>query len=539
MGAVAYTSGSGSFNVPSVVQRIWVSAIGAGANGFSTPTGNGGGGGGWGYGAASIFSTSISYSVGFPSSCAGITGFNGSGASGGGFSAPNGGNGGTGVAGTNSAGGAAGGVSGSGSGASFAANSGSIFGGGGGYVSYTGGGGNGNNGFGGTTSGGNASGNVAGNGASYGGGGGGARLGVFNTVIATNGSGGSGFLYVSWIDMSAGSTTLRSGQTTTVSWSSPVTSGSQNVSYINNGTSNITQSFTVTDNRNSQSTITFTILPAVRINSFTVNPNPQTSGSDGIPNYNTTLSWTTTGATSVSISNIGAVSANGSTAVTDLPQSVAGVTSPATRTYTLTASDGFNTATASITVSVFNDNTPNDYSIPNQNNLEPDTFYVIDLGAITGIDMVTNVIGGPGVTVSKNNLQNYVSSITIVNNDSVQLRFRSDPFNQDPSGLPSASKSLYVDIGTVKRFFSVFTRAPDVNETFNLPDETGYVPYPDIDTVSEPSLPYLTSDTLTIDDIELQNPSGVEFKTSNPNTQVRIKRQGATTFSDWIDVRSI
>jgi hypothetical protein len=57
--------------------------------------------------------------------------------------------------------------------------------------------------------------------------------------------------------------------------------------------------------------------------------------------------------------------------------------------------------------------------------------------------------------------------------------------------------------------------------------------------VSEPSLPYLTSDTLTIDDIELQNPSGVEFKTSNPNTQVRIKRQGATTFSDWIDVRSI
>jgi hypothetical protein len=378
-----------------------------------------------------------------------------------------------------------------------------------------------------------------GTGGAFGGGGGGA-WGVGGGTNPQGGPGAGGAVYASWINLSVSKTTLRSNEPISVSYNSPVGSGSQPVSYTNNGTSNITQTYERIDSRNARSIITFTILPAARIVSFTANPNPQTSGFDGIPNYDVTLSWITAGATTASITNIGSVSANGSVTVTDLPQSVAGSNSPATRTYTLTVSDGFNSASSTITVSVYNDNTPNDYSIPSRTNLEPNTFYVTDLGAITGIDMVTNVIGGPGVTVSKNNLQNYVSSITIVNNDSVQVRFITDAFNQDPAGLPTAPKSLYIDIGPVRRFFTVFTRAPDVNETFNLPDETGFVPYPDIDTIlAEPSLPYLTSDTLTVDDIELQNPSGVEIKTDNPNMQVRKKLTGSDTWGPWQDLRSI
>jgi hypothetical protein len=555
MGVAVRSASSGTISISPSATRVWVSCIGGGANGPKT-TSNlpGGGGGGWGYGVVNVSSSTISYAAGGSggnSSCLGIAGFAGSSnGSGGGFAGPSGANGGSGVNGSvgngldGFGGGSAGGVGGRGPYAAACTGCRFISTGAGGYTlcgtNVTGGGGNGNNGFGGTVAGAAGSTSKAGNGGSYGGGGGTVYFAIYAPCNPGDGFGAPGAVAVAWIDLSAGATTLRSGQSTTVSWNSYFDgAGSETVSYTNNGTSNITQTYTRTDSRGAQSTITFTILPAARIVSFTANPNPQTSGFDGVPNFDTILSWTTAGATSASITNIGAVSANGSVTITDLPQSVAGVTSPATRTYTLTISDGFNTATSSITVSVFNDNTPNDYSVSNQSNLEPDTFYVINLGAITGIDMVTNVVGGPGVTVSKNNLQNYVSSITIVNNDSVQLRFRSDSFNQDPAGLPTATRGLYIDIGSLRRFFTISTRAPDVNETFNLPDETGYVPYPDIDTINEPSIPYLTSDTLTVDDIELQDPSGVEIKTSNPNTQIRKKIPGSLNWGPWEDVRSI
>ena len=351
------------------------------------------------------------------------------------------------------------------------------------------------------------------------------------------GNGGTGVVYVSWIDLTVSKTTLRSSEPITVSWSSPVDSGSQTVSYTNNGTTNITETYTKTDSRGAQSTITFTILPAVRITSFTANPNPQTSGIDGVPNYDTQLSWSAIGATSASINqSIGNVSGSGSTTVTNLPQSTAGSNSPASRTYTLTASDGFSTDTATVTVSVYNDNTPNNFSLPNQNNVNPNTSVTVS-STISGIDMVTSVNGGPGVQVSTNG-SSFSSNTTITNNQTVYARVTSLGFNQSPNGLTN-SREFYVDVGTLRRFFTVTTKAPDVNELFNFPDQSDKVPYPDIDTINEPSEPYIVSNELDIDDIELINPSGVEIRTNNGNIQVRIKRQGASSVSGWTNVRQI
>jgi hypothetical protein len=291
----------------------------------------------------------------------------------------------------------------------------------------------------------------------------------------------------------------------------------------------------------------------VDITSFTANPNPQTSGSDGVSNYDTTLSWvvnsvifpltytitsgtfTTSGTTNTTAGNV---------TITNLPQSEAGVTSPATRTYTLTMTDGATSDTSSVTVSVYNDNTPNNYTIPDQNNVEPSTVITIQIGPITGIDMLTNVTGGSGVSVSNNNI-NYSSFTTVQNNQDIYIRVTSLPFNTDPNGLTNTA-SFSVTVGTVQRFFTLTTRAPDVNETFNFSNKEDYVPYPDIDTIPDPdadirnqSNPYLVSETLLIDDIELGSPTGVEIKVDNPNAQIRVKRSGSSTFENWQDVRSI
>jgi hypothetical protein len=282
------------------------------------------------------------------------------------------------------------------------------------------------------------------------------------------------------------------------------------------------------------------------LTSFSAFPNPQTSGSDGIPNYNTTLSWSISATTSVRINGSVVQSFGSPTTVTsstnrtDLPQSTAGSNSPATKTYTITSSHptvgGPLTLSSSVTVEVYNDNTPNNFSLPNQNNVNPNTAITVS-STISGIDMVTSVNGGPGVQVSTNG-SSFSSNTTITNNQTVYAKVTSLGFNQSPNGLTN-SADFYVDVGTLRRFFTVTTRAPDVNETFNLPDEVDRVPYPDIDTIDEPSEEYIVSNTLSVDDIELINPSGVEIRTNNGNTQVRIKRQGASSFSGWTDVRQI
>jgi hypothetical protein len=302
-----------------------------------------------------------------------------------------------------------------------------------------------------------------------------------------------------------------------------------------------------------QSSTTFSGIPFVTIsyelvtpviNSFTATPNPQTSGNDGIPNYNTSLSWSTTDAQTVTITNIGSVSVSGGSTITDLPQSTAGSISPATRSYTLTACTGGVCVSSSVTVSVTNDNTPNNYTVPSPTNLEPSSLTTIQVGPITGIDMVTSVTGGPGTSVSTNNV-NFSSSVTIQNNGIFYVRVTSPPFNTSPDGLTNTA-SFSVTVGTVQRFFTVTTRAPDVNETFNYSNQSDYVPYPDIDTIPDPdadirnqSNPYIQTNTLLIDDVELGNPYGVEIKVDNPNSQVRIRRSGQASFGTWQDVRSI
>ena len=276
------------------------------------------------------------------------------------------------------------------------------------------------------------------------------------------------------------------------------------------------------------------------IDSFTANPNPQTSGLSGIPSYSTTLSWTTTDAQSVTLSENGAVAADGSRTVSNLPQSVAGSNSPASKTYTLTACTGGVCVSRTITVSVYNDNNPPAFTIPNQTNLEPNQSYIINVGTIGSsvIDMVTGVTGLNGATVSKNNTNSWTTTMTIDPNNSVQVRFFSLGFNQSPEGLTN-STTYGVTIGTQTAYFTATTRAPDVNETFNLPNESDRVPYPDIDTIDEPSEEYIVSNTLSVDDIELQNPSGVEIRTNNGNAQIRKKITGTSTWGSWQDVRSI
>jgi hypothetical protein len=290
------------------------------------------------------------------------------------------------------------------------------------------------------------------------------------------------------------------------------------------------------------------------INSFTASPNPQTSGTDGTPNYNTTLSYNYSAATLVRIDGVtvasysSPVSSNSSQNRTDLPQSIVGTSSPATKTYTLTTFhptvDGPLTLSRTVTVSVTNDSTPDNYTVPNQNNVEPSTVITIIVGPITGIDMVTGVTGGTGVSVSNNNV-NFSSFTTIQNNQNVYVRVTSLPFSTDPSGLTNAA-SFDVTIGTVQRFFTVTTRAPDVNETFNFVDRDDYVPFPDIDTIPDPdsdirnqSNEYLISETLLVDDVELGNPNGVEIKLDKPDAQIRVKRFGESTFGSWQNVREI
>ena len=286
-------------------------------------------------------------------------------------------------------------------------------------------------------------------------------------------------------------------------------------------------------------TVTYNPTPPPEITSFTANPNPQTSGLDGVPDSTTQFSWTSTNTASASINkSVGSVTTSGSITIDTGLQSVAGSNSPATKSYILTVVglDGSTVSSAPLTVSVYNDNTPNNFSLPNQNNVEPNTSITVS-STISGIDMVTSVNGGPGVQVSTNG-SSFSSNTTITNNQTLYAKVTSLGFNQDPSGLTN-SKEFYVDVGTLRRYFTVTTRAPDVNETFNLPDEVDRVPYPDIDTINEPSEQFIVSNTLSIDDIELVDPNGVEIRTNNSNVQVRIKRQGASSFSGWTDVKQI
>ena len=300
----------------------------------------------------------------------------------------------------------------------------------------------------------------------------------------------------------------------------------------------VTLTGSTTNFTNSYISVFYTLFTPV-INTFIASPNPQTSGNDGIPNYDTTLTWTATDALTFSLDNgIGTVT-GGTYPITNLPQSTTGSNSPASRTYTLTACTGSVCDTEVLTVSVYNDNVATDnFTVDNRTNLEPNTTYTYSIGQLTGVDMNTTVSGGPGVSVSQDG-NTFSSSINAVPLSNIRIRFISLDFNKDPNGLTN-SQSLYVDIGPLRKFFTATTRAPDVNETFDIANESDNLPYPDIDTIPSPSpVQYIVSNTLLVNDIELSNPDGVEIKTNNSNVQVRKKISGTSTWGSWIDVRSI
>ena len=148
--------------------------------------------------------------------------------------------------------------------------------------------------------------------------------------------------------------TIAAGQSSQLTW---VVQGASSVS-IDNGVGNVaaTGSTTVTPATTTTYTLT-AVAPAGNVTAtatVTVNPavngtgNPQIIRFEGSPlsiqpGQQSTLSWTTSGATTVSISGVGSVTLNGSTTV-----------SPAqTTTYTLsaTSSDG-KTVTAPVTITV-------------------------------------------------------------------------------------------------------------------------------------------------------------------------------------------
>lgn len=289
------------------------------------------------------------------------------------------------------------------------------------------------------------------------------------------------------------------------------------------------------------------------INSFEISPDPQDSNT-GVPSNTVTISWSVSNANSVTITDLGSVALSGSSTFSTGLQSVAGSNSPATKTYTLTACAGSVCNTATVTAQVFNDNTPNTFKIPDQLNKEPNEVLTITTQEISGIDMPTFVIAGPGVAVETDG-GGFSSQRIITNGQRLTIRVTTEPFNTDENGLVN-EKTVYVTIGTVQFNFLVQTRPPVVLELFDFGDNQFTIPYPKIDTTDEISQPYIGSPTIveeTVSDwqVELENPFGVQIKTkdikysppttteftdiSSQNTsqaQVNIKRQGEIDFDD-------
>ena len=212
-------------------------------------------------------------------------------------------------------------------------------------------------------------------------------------------------------------------------------------------------------------------VPVPVINYFYYSPEPQTSGVDGIPNYDVQQYWGSTDGLTATITNlstgfVAGVGPSGTRTLTTLPQSTAGSNSPASRSFTLTVCNELNECVSrTITVEVYNDNTSNDFFLPNQNNVEPNTAITVST-TISEIDMATSVNGGPGVQVSTNN-SSFSSNTIITNNQTLYVRVTSLPFNTNPSGLTN-SIQFYVDVGPLRRYFTVTTRAPVPTVTFSL-----------------------------------------------------------------------
>jgi len=276
------------------------------------------------------------------------------------------------------------------------------------------------------------------------------------------------------------------------------------------------------------------------ISGFSASPNPQTSGTDGIPNYNTTLSWGYSNATSLTLTSsageswdvLGTTSRN----ITNLPQSTG---SGATRSYTLTANNPDRPAVSeTIIVTVYNDNTPSNTWTTTFSNLDENTEYAKLLGTLSGIDMTTKVsCPTSGVFFANGANGSYANPQYFTNGQSVYIKMTTLDFNTDLSGLSSNAtygktntKTVSVTVGSLGAFnVSFVTRPPVIKETFDFDGQSGNYPYEDIDLITNNPTSTLVTQTLNMDDIEIDMP----IATDDPNVQIKINN------GSWQNIQEI
>lgn len=278
---------------------------------------------------------------------------------------------------------------------------------------------------------------------------------------------------------------------------------------------------------------------AVNIVSFSATPNPLTSGSTGIPESEIQLLWSVENASKIEIDqNVGDVTGKFSINVDTGLKSDGNKPSrsPAKKLYTLTAigDSPSDIRTKNLNVFVYNDNVPNNFEIPNFAGLEQNQQYTHNIGPISGIDMITVARGSVNTQLEKNGDGAFSRTIFIENNDVLSVKFFTAPFSTDPRGLPN-TRELYVDIGPVRKYFTVETRAPREDEQLNFGDNKFGVPFPTPSGNDEGSTEYLVSPTtLSIDQVELTNPYGVEIKTTlNDTAEVRVRKLGEGSWGNW------
>jgi hypothetical protein len=271
------------------------------------------------------------------------------------------------------------------------------------------------------------------------------------------------------------------------------------------------------------------------ITSFTVGDQYSNGGT---PRDDVFISWSTTFANSVSISNYGSglgPSGSNSSFNTGL-QSVAGGNSPATRTYTLTASGPGGTVTATATANVYNDNTPSNTWTTTFTNLEPSTQYAKRLGTLSGIDMPTRISSpNSGVFFANGANGSYANPQIFTNGQNVYIKMITLPFNTDVSGVTgdfgkTNTKTVSVTAGGLSAFnVSYVTRKPRISEDFNYDGQVGY-PFEDIDLIDNTPIPStLVTQTLNMDDIEID----MEIKADNPDLEIKINN------GSWQSIREI
>jgi len=286
-------------------------------------------------------------------------------------------------------------------------------------------------------------------------------------------------------------------------------------------------------------TVAWTAYYPPQINQFTASPNPQTSGTDGIPNYNTTLNWSTSNAFQVTLTSSAGESwdVTGITSknITNLSQSTAGSNSPSTRTYTLTASQGGVSATSSIIVQAYNDNTPSNSWTTSFTNLDPNLEIPKLLGTLSGIDMITKVsCPTSGVFFANGANGSYANPQYFSNGQNVYIKMTSLPFNTDVSGVTgdfgkTNTKTVSVTVGSSSAFnVSYVTRKPRISEDFDYDGQVGS-PFEDIDFIDNTPTSTLVTQTLNMDNIEIP----MEIKGDNPDLEIKINN------GSWQSIREI